>query len=118
MLTTPFRAKHPNVRFTILSKTSIEVLRLLDDLEVDAGLTYLDNEPLGRVNTVPLYHEQYRLLTSRPAPLGDRDSVTWAEVGASPALPVDARHAEPAHHRRPVALGRAASRHRRWNPIR
>ena len=51
MLTTPYRAKHPEVRFSIVSKTSIDVLRLLDDLEVDAGLTYLDNEPVGRVNT-------------------------------------------------------------------
>ena len=47
MLTTPYRAKHPDVRFTILSRTSIEVWRLLENLEVDAGLTYLDNEPLA-----------------------------------------------------------------------
>jgi DNA-binding transcriptional LysR family regulator len=84
MLTTPYRAKHPNVRFSIVSKTSIEVLRLLDDLDVDAGLTYLDNEPVGRVNTVPLYYEEYRLLTSPAAALGDRDRVTWAEVGQVP----------------------------------
>src|ERR1700723_3126098 len=51
MLTTPYRAKHPDVRFSIVSKTSIDILRLLDNLEVDAGLTYLDNEPVGRVNT-------------------------------------------------------------------
>jgi DNA-binding transcriptional LysR family regulator len=84
MLTTPYRAKHPNVRFSIVSKTSIEVLRLLDDLEVDAGLSYLDNEPVGHVNTVPLYYEEYRLLTSPAAALGNRDSVTWAEVGQVP----------------------------------
>jgi DNA-binding transcriptional LysR family regulator len=64
MLTTPYRAKHPNVRFTIVSRTSIQVLSMLENLEVDAGLTYVDNEPLGRVNTIPLYHEEYRLLTS------------------------------------------------------
>ncbi|MEA2939093.1 MAG: hypothetical protein QOC56_2597 [Alphaproteobacteria bacterium] len=79
-LTTPFRARHPNVRFTILSRTSIEILTLLENLEIDAGLTYLDNEPLGRVNSVPLYQERYQLLTAADAPLGDRDTVTWAEV--------------------------------------
>jgi DNA-binding transcriptional LysR family regulator len=84
MLTTPYRAKHPNVSFGILSRNSIEVLGLLENLEVDAGLTYLDNEPLGRVQTVPLYSEQYRLLTSSDSPLGDRDQVTWAEVGKVP----------------------------------
>ena len=80
----PYRSKHPNVRFSIVSKTSIEVLRLLENLEVDAGMTYLDNEPLGRVNTVPLYREEYRLLTSSSSALGDRDSVTWAEVAEVP----------------------------------
>src|SRR5262245_58451848 len=84
MLTTPYRAKHPDVRFSIVSKTSIEVLRLLENLEVDAGLTYLDNEPVGRVNTVPLYLEEYRLLTAPTGVLGDRDAVTWAEVGQIP----------------------------------
>ncbi|MBM6595691.1 LysR family transcriptional regulator [Microvirga pudoricolor] len=83
-LTTPYRAKHPDVRFTILSRTSAEVLAMLDNLEIDAGLTYLDNEPLGRVRTVPLYPEHYRLLTSRTGALGDRESVTWAEVGRIP----------------------------------
>lgn len=83
-LTTPFRAKHPNVKFTILSRTSIEILAMLENLEVDAGLTYIDNEPLGRLRTVPLYTEQYRLLTSEDSPFGERESVTWAEVSKIP----------------------------------
>jgi DNA-binding transcriptional LysR family regulator len=84
MLTTPYRAKHADVRFTILSRTSIQVLSMIENLEVDAGLTYLDNEPLGRVKSVTLYQEEYRLLTSRTAPLGNRDQVTWAEVAKIP----------------------------------
>jgi DNA-binding transcriptional LysR family regulator len=83
-LTTPYRERHPNVRFTIYSRNSIEVLELLENLEIDAGITYVENEPLGRVNTVPLYPESYRLLTSAEAPLGNRDSVTWAEVAQVP----------------------------------
>ncbi|MGO9358215.1 MAG: LysR family transcriptional regulator [Xanthobacteraceae bacterium] len=84
LLTTPFRAKHPGVKFTILSSTSTEVLRLLENLEVEAGLSYLDNEPVGNVNTIPLYLEHYRLLTSPDGELGDRDEVTWAEVARIP----------------------------------
>jgi DNA-binding transcriptional LysR family regulator len=83
-LTTPFRQRHPNVQFTILSRTSIEVLEQLENLEIDAGVTYLDNEPLGRVTAVPLYRERYRLLTAADAPLGERTSVTWAEVARVP----------------------------------
>ncbi|MGA2566667.1 MAG: LysR family transcriptional regulator [Pseudolabrys sp.] len=83
-LTSPYRARHPNVQFTIYSRNSLEILDLLENLEIDAGITYVENEPLGRVNTVPLYHERYRLLTSADAPLGNRDSVTWAEVAQVP----------------------------------
>jgi DNA-binding transcriptional LysR family regulator len=83
-LTTPFRARHPDVSFTVLSRNSIEILGLLENLEIDAGLTYLDNEPVGRVRTVPLYHEHYRLLTAADSPLGNRDEVTWAEIGQIP----------------------------------
>ena len=47
-LTTPFRALHPEVRFRIESSTSVQVLSLLENLEVDAGLTYIENEPVGQ----------------------------------------------------------------------
>jgi DNA-binding transcriptional LysR family regulator len=83
-LTTPFRARHPDVRFQILSCTSTAVLGLLENLEVDAGLTYLENEPLGKVRSIPLYNENYRLLTSPDGMFGDRDEVTWKEVGQVP----------------------------------
>ncbi len=33
----------------VLSTTSLQILALLENLEIDAGLTYLENEPLGRV---------------------------------------------------------------------
>ena len=70
--------------FTILSRNSIEILTLLDNLEVDAGLSYVDNEPLGRARAIPLYHERYRLLVAADRPLGDRKTVTWAEVASVP----------------------------------
>ena len=83
-LTTPYRERHPNVQFTIWSRTSIEILDLLENLEIDAGITYLENEPLGCVSSIPLYHERYRLITSADAPLGNRASVTWSEVAGVP----------------------------------
>lgn len=83
-LTTPYRAQHPGVSFSILSCTSVRILGLLENLEADAGITYLDNEPLGRVRTVPLYREEYCLVTAAQNPLGDRERVAWEEVGRIP----------------------------------
>src|SRR4051812_11872764 len=83
-LTTPLHAAHPQVLFTILSRTSFEILAMLDNLEVEAGVTYVDNEPLGRARAVPLYHERYCLLIAAERPLGERERVTWAEVAGVP----------------------------------
>lgn len=83
-LTGPFTAKHPNVRVSILSRTSAEILTGIESLDLDAGITYLDNEPLGRVAQVPLYAEFYRLLCAPGTALADRDQVTWAEVAEQP----------------------------------
>ncbi len=83
-LTTPFRDKHPGVTFSILSRTSIEVLSLLGNFEIDAGITYLDNEPLGNVASVPLYSERYQLITAAGNALSERSEVSWAEVADLP----------------------------------
>ncbi|MDZ7905765.1 MAG: LysR family transcriptional regulator [Cypionkella sp.] len=83
-LTAPFLARHPNLRVTILSRTSAEILAGIDTLELDAGITYLDNEPLGRVAQVPLYSEFYRFLCAPASPLALQSTATWAEVAAQP----------------------------------
>ncbi|WP_457581530.1 LysR family transcriptional regulator [Ensifer canadensis] len=80
MITAPFQEKHPDVTFSVLSTTSIQILALLENLEIDAGLTYLENEPLGRVTSVPLQIERYHLVTAAGTPLSDRETVTWKEV--------------------------------------
>ena len=83
-LTAPFIARHPNVRVSILSRTSVEILAEIESLELDAGITYLDNEPLGRVAQVPLYTEFYRLLCAPGTALAGRAQVSWAEVAEQP----------------------------------
>ncbi|WP_271025383.1 LysR family transcriptional regulator [Rhizobium sp. RCAM05973] len=80
-ITTPFQERHPDVTFSITSRNSLQVLSLLENLEIDAGITYLENEPLGRVTSVPLYAERYHLITAAGSPLSERESVTWKEVG-------------------------------------
>jgi DNA-binding transcriptional LysR family regulator len=83
-LTTPFRLRHPEVTFNIVSRSSSSVLTQLENLEVDVGITYLDNEPLGRVKSVALYREEFRLFTSVDSPVGRAERVTWAEAGRLP----------------------------------
>ena len=80
-LTTSFAARHPAVRFTVVSRTSDEVLRRVDRFEADAGVTYLDADGLAHVRTVPLYYERYRFVVSRGAVAPGTSSVAWADAG-------------------------------------
>src|ERR1700691_4430024 len=45
------------VRVNLQSCPSSEVLTRLHNLDIDAGITYLDNEPIGRARCIPLYEE-------------------------------------------------------------
>jgi DNA-binding transcriptional LysR family regulator len=83
-LTAPFTEKHPAVSLQIMSRTSAEILDGLETLELDAGLTYLDNEPLGRVIKVPVYTEFYRLLCAKGSAMASKTQITWAEVADLP----------------------------------
>ncbi|NDV01897.1 LysR family transcriptional regulator [Pseudoroseicyclus tamaricis] len=80
-LSAAIASRHPGLRLTVTSASSIEILERLDDLTLDVGLTYLDNEPLGRARTLPLYAERYVLVTrTDDAPAGPE--LPWAELAA------------------------------------
>jgi len=84
ILTDAVRQLYPGITFSILSQTSREILRNLGDYSIDAGVSYLENEPIGRALTVPLYKERYRLFVRDDHPLADRETVGWAEAAGHP----------------------------------
>jgi len=83
-LTVPFNARFPRVRLSVFSATSVDILSKLENLELDIGISYIDNEPVGRLTTVALYEEQYVLLVSCRSPLARFDKMTWSEAGRLP----------------------------------
>lgn len=79
-LTAPFSAKHPQVTIDVQSVTSVEIQRGLDKFEIDAGLTYLENEPLVHVRKVALYRERYLFVTSCSGPWAGARAISWADA--------------------------------------
>ena len=67
LVTTPLLETYPGVRLTVTSRTSVEIQRGLDEFHFEAGLTYLDNEPLHGMRAIPLYRERYLLVTPATA---------------------------------------------------
>ena len=81
-ITAPFSTRFPGVSLTVLSLTSQEIQRRIDAFELEAGLTYLDNEPLENVVSKPIYQESLVLLTRADSELGKRSSLTWVEAAS------------------------------------
>jgi DNA-binding transcriptional LysR family regulator len=81
-LTAPFNLHHPRVTVSARVSSSITIQRGLDNFEVDLGVTYLDNEPIPRVRSYPLYRERYSLLVPAHSPLSERRSIGWREAAA------------------------------------
>src|SRR5688572_23763506 len=46
LITKAIQDRHPDIEITVLSQSSIEILRHLEDFTIDIGLSYLDNEPI------------------------------------------------------------------------
>ncbi len=79
-LTARIRERLPEASFTVLSRSSKDIARGLEEFTLDLGLTYLDNEPVTHCVTRPLYRERQRLFVRRGHPLFERESVTWGEA--------------------------------------
>ncbi|MGL4396413.1 MAG: LysR family transcriptional regulator [Hyphomicrobium sp.] len=83
-LTRAVRQSHPAIDFTILSMSSEEILRSIEDFSIDVGITYLDNEPIHGLLATPLYAERYCLFVAENHPLAREAIVTWQDAAKQP----------------------------------
>jgi DNA-binding transcriptional LysR family regulator len=72
-----FVAAHPAANVEIRSMTSRAIEHALDAFEIDAGVTYLENEPLQNVRKVPLYRERYVFVARRGHAATADGKITW-----------------------------------------
>src|SRR5262249_3000442 len=59
-LTGPLSARHPEIQFTILSRPAHDIPPLLENLDIDAAVTYVDTELPNGFRAIPLYRERYQ----------------------------------------------------------
>jgi DNA-binding transcriptional LysR family regulator len=84
ILASPLARRYSGITLTVFSTSSIDIQAGIDEFRLDAGITYLDNEPLSHVRTIPLYLEQYLLITPAGGPLARRARVSWREAASLP----------------------------------
>ena len=78
------RRDHPGLTIQIRSLSSSAIRRGLEDLSLDAGITYLDDTPPPGLSAKRLYQERYVLLA--PPDMVDRsaDQITWERAADLP----------------------------------
>ena len=84
LVTRAFTKKHSGVTLRLLSLSSIDIQRGLDEGTLEAGMTYLDNEPLRNIRSRALYDEQYMLLTPTGGPFDQRKTISWSDIAKLP----------------------------------
>ncbi|MFI8347856.1 LysR family transcriptional regulator [Streptomyces sp. NPDC085596] len=85
LLTGPFCTEHPLVTVEVIADLQSEdILRQLQNFEIDAGITYLPEELSGHFHAIPLYEERYVLLITAADGLAHQSTATWAEAARLP----------------------------------
>lgn len=80
LITKAIHDRHPDVDLVVLSQSSIDILRHLEEFAIDIGLTYLDNEPIEGMRSEAVYMERYCLLVRADHSLARATSVRWADA--------------------------------------
>jgi DNA-binding transcriptional LysR family regulator len=67
-----------------IEPTSVDILRDLAIFELDAAITYLEDEPLERVRALPIATDRHVLVLPEGSPLAEVENVTWAQAATLP----------------------------------
>jgi DNA-binding transcriptional LysR family regulator len=84
LITERFSARNPLAGVQIETLPSREISRRLAEFELDAGVTYLDDETPPGTRRVELYRERYLLLIDEHHPLAAHDVIEWEAAAGLP----------------------------------
>ncbi len=75
---------HPGMRHEVYTLSAAQTLKQLLDLDLDIGLSYLDDERLSSFEKISLFREQYVVIVRDEARLDGRTAITWTEAAELP----------------------------------
>jgi DNA-binding transcriptional LysR family regulator len=112
LLTARFRRDNPAATIRVEATSSREIARRLADFEIDAGLTYLDDETPPSTRRFELYRERYVLLAPATHPLMTEEEVRWSDASKLPLCALT-----PAMRNRRIIDANMAADGARFHPV-
>jgi len=74
----------PGIHHIVNSLSTADIMRRLDEFDLDVGLTYLEDERLARFKVMPLYRERYFLLARNGSLPDVTSTVSWEAASRLP----------------------------------
>jgi DNA-binding transcriptional LysR family regulator len=112
LLTARFLRSNPAATIRIEATSSREIAVRLADFEIDAGLTYLDDETPPGTRRIELYRERYVLLAPVDNPVMTQDEIRWSQAAKLPLCALT-----PAMRNRRIIDGNMAADGARFHPV-
>ena len=78
------RDQHPGISADVHFLGIEQLKQGLNKYSLDVGITYLDLEDLGRLNTLPIFPESLSLLVPDTEEFAGRDEIKWQELSNLP----------------------------------
>jgi DNA-binding transcriptional LysR family regulator len=112
LLTARFLRNNPAATIRIEATSSREIAVRLADFEIDAGLTYLDDETPPGTRRFELYQERYVLLAPATHPIMAENEIRWSRAAKLPLCALT-----PAMRNRRIIDGNMAADGARFHPV-
>jgi DNA-binding transcriptional LysR family regulator len=112
LLTARFLRSNPAATIRVEALSSREIAVRLADFEIDAGLTYLDDETPPGTRRIELYRERYVLLAPADHPIMAEDQIRWSQAAKLPLCALT-----PAMRNRRIIDGNMAADGVRFHPV-
>lgn len=83
-LTAAFAREHPHVNLEVRSLGTGEILKRMQQFDIDAGIMYVESGMQQQLFTLPLWEEQHVFLCPLDSELAEREEITWYEATHTP----------------------------------
>jgi DNA-binding transcriptional LysR family regulator len=112
LLTASFLRSNPAATIRVEATSSREIAVRLAEFDIDAGLTYLDDETPPGTRRFELYRERYVLLAPAGHPIMSQDEIRWSQAARLPLCALT-----PAMRNRRIIDGNMAADGARFHPV-
>ncbi len=82
---------YPGILVRLLSATSLEIMRAIEDGDMDAGITYADGVSPDLMDIRPLYEEQFVLVAPKALLPKGKSTATWQDAAELPLTLLEPR---------------------------